>query len=169
MPQISGKAARRTAGRPTTKAPSAQDTRPVSDETLRKALGYHMKRAFNVIQTDLSETLKPLGLRMLTYTALVLIVDNPGLSQSQLADAMDIERPNLVVIVDELEQNELILRERVPSDRRTYALNATLAGRQLYEQAVAAVQSHEARLLARLDEAQLAIAKTVLQSIRSEG
>ncbi len=169
MPQISGKVAKRAAGRPATKANAAQEPRPVSDKTLRKALGYHMKRAFNVIQTDLSETLKPLGLRMLTYTALVLIVDNPGLSQSQLADAMDIERPNLVVIVDELEQNELILRERVPSDRRTYALNATLAGRQLYERAVAAVLSHEARLLARFDAGQLEATKTVLQSIRAEG
>jgi DNA-binding MarR family transcriptional regulator len=155
--------------KPSAMSPSAQEPRPIDDATLRQALGYHMKRAFNVIQSDLSETLKPLGLRMLTYTALVLIVDNPGLSQSQLADAMDIERPNLVVIVDELEQNELIMRERVPSDRRTYALNATLAGRQLYKRAVAAVKNHEARLLSKFDDQQLAMAKTVLQSIRLKG
>lgn len=149
------------------KSSSAHEVRPVDDATLRLSLGYHMKRAFNVIQHDLSETLRPLRLRMLTYTALVLIVDNPGLSQSQLADAMDIERPNLVVIVDELEQSELIMRERVPSDRRTYALNATLAGRQLYERAVTAVRDHETKLLARFDGDQVAAARSVLQSIRS--
>ena len=42
---------------------------------------------------------------MLTYTALVLIVDNPGLNQSRLAQVMDIERPNLVNVIDELEES----------------------------------------------------------------
>ncbi|MFK7993281.1 MAG: MarR family winged helix-turn-helix transcriptional regulator [Granulosicoccus sp.] len=124
----------------------------INDDTLSQFLGYHMKRSFNVIQADLTQTLKPFGLRMLTFTALVLIVDNPGLSQSQLADAMDIERPNLVVIVDELEQRELIVRDRVQTDRRMYALRATAAGRRLCKQAVAADKAHETRLLAGLDE-----------------
>lgn len=124
----------------------------VSDATLRRFLGYHMKRAFNVVQADLAQTLKPFDLRMLTYTALVLIVDNPGLRQSQLADAMDIERPNLVVIIDELERRELITRDRVPTDRRAYALNPTLAGRRLCDKAVAAVTTHESLLLVGLEE-----------------
>lgn len=123
----------------------------VSDETLRKFVGYHLKRSFNVIQADLTQTLKPFGLRMLTFTALVFIVDNPGMSQSQLADAMDIERPNLVILIDELEQRALIVRDRVQTDRRMYALRATLAGKRLYKKAVAADKAHEARLLAGLD------------------
>ncbi|WP_241525549.1 hypothetical protein [Pseudophaeobacter leonis] len=41
----------------------------VSDATLRQFIGYHMKRAFNVVQSDLAHTLKPFDLRMLTYTA----------------------------------------------------------------------------------------------------
>ncbi len=128
------------------------DTAAVSDATLRQFIGYHMKRAFNAVQSDLAHTLKPFDLRMLTYTALVLIVDNPGLRQSQLADAMDIERPNLVVILDELERRELITRDRVPADRRAYALQVTLSGRQLYDSAVAAVTAHEEQLLQGLDD-----------------
>lgn len=124
----------------------------INDDTLNHFLGYHMKRAFNVIQTDLSQALKPFELRMLTYTALVLIVDNPGLSQSQLAATMDIERPNLVVIIDELEQRGLISRDRVDTDRRVYALRATQSGRHLCKKAIAADKAHEAKLLAGLDK-----------------
>ena len=124
----------------------------IRDDTLRQFIGYHMKRAFNVIQADLTLTLKPFELRMLTYSALVLIVDNPGLSQTQLANAMDIERPNLVVIIDELEQRELIVRDRVITDRRAYALRATLIGRRLCKKAINAVKVHESRLLDGLDE-----------------
>ncbi|MEC3860528.1 MarR family transcriptional regulator [Mesobacterium sp. TK19101] len=124
----------------------------VSDDRLRGLLGYRLRRASNAVQADLAETLKPFDLRMITYTALVLVVDNPGLSQSQLAAAMDVERPNLVVIVDELERRELITRDRVPTDRRTYALNATLAGRRLCDQAESAVRQHEARIFGTLLE-----------------
>lgn len=115
-------------------------------ETLDRFVGYQMKRAFNLVQADLLETLKPFDLRMLTYTALVLIDDNPDLSQTQLANAMDIERANLVVIVDELERRELIVRDRVPNDKRVYALNITLPGRRLLKKATNAVAAHEARL-----------------------
>lgn len=138
---------------------------PVSDATLRDLLGYSMKRAFNVVQADLLNTLKRFDLRMVTYTALVLIVDNPGLRQSRLAEAMDVERPNLVVIIDELEERGLILRDRVPTDRRAYALNATLAGRQLYEKSVAAVSAHEAKLFARLDPGARATVISVMKQI----
>ena len=138
----------------------------VTDETLRRFLGYHMKRAFNVVQADLTATLKPFELRMLTYSALVLICDNPGLSQAQLAASMDIERPNLVVIIDELERRELINRTRLPHDRRTYALIPTLAGRRLCDQAVAAVEAHEARLFAGLDEDMRAAMVAILSKVR---
>lgn len=145
---------------------SSANTAQISDETLHQFLGYHMKRAFNVVQADLAQTLKPFGLRMLTHTALVLITDNPGLSQTQLAAAMDIERANLVVIVDELERRELITRDRVPADRRTYALKATLAGRKLCEEAVAAVLSHEARLFANVDKNTQASLISALSAVR---
>ncbi len=140
-----------------------------NDETLQRFVGYHLKRAFNVVQVDLTQTLKPYDLRMLTYSALVLIVDNPGLSQSHLADAMDIERPNLVVIVDELEQRELIMRERVPTDRRAYALHATLKGQRLFKKAVDAVTAHEAALFEGIDQDTRDTVVSALRLIRSSG
>ncbi|QFT30393.1 MarR family transcriptional regulator [Roseibium porphyridii] len=139
----------------------------VNDRTLRSFHGYQMKRTFNVIQSDLSRTLKPLELRMLTYTALVLIVDNPGLRQSQLAEAMDIERPNLVVIVDELERRGLVLRDRLPNDRRAYALKATAAGQDLCKQALSVVTAHEAALLKGVSPDEKAVALKVLQAIEA--
>lgn len=103
------------------------------------------------MMSDLNATLKPFELRLLSYTALVLIVDNPSIRMSQLAAAMDVERPNMVVIVDALESRELISRQRLETDRRAYALNITLAGRRLYEKATVAVHAHEERLTRQLD------------------
>lgn len=151
--------------KPAPQPPKPIDVVKVDDATMRDFAGYQIKRAFNVIQDDLAKTLKPFELRMLTYTALVLIVDNPGMRQSQLADAMDIERPNLVVLLDELERRELVIRDRVPTDRRAYALKATLAGRRLYEKSVAAVTAHEERLLRDVDEGALTTMLAALNAI----
>ncbi|NDR56214.1 MarR family winged helix-turn-helix transcriptional regulator [Aliiruegeria sabulilitoris] len=123
----------------------------VDDTTLRAYFGYRMKRCFNAIQADLAQALKPFELRMLTFTALALVVENPGLRQSQLADAMDVERPNLVTVVEELVRRDLISRDRVPTDRRAYSLEATAAGKRLFAEAAAAVEAHEKTLLAGLD------------------
>ncbi len=123
----------------------------VSDATLRRLLGYRIRRASNVIQADLATTLAEFNLRMITYTALVLVVDNPGLRQSQLANAIDIEQPNLVVVVNELERSGLIERTQARTDRRAYALQATAAGRTLCEKAINAVVKHEERMLKALD------------------
>lgn len=127
---------------------------PVSDASLRGLFGYTLKRTFNAIQADLALTLRPYELRMLTYSLLAVIVDNPGVRQSQLAQVLAIERPNLVLLLDELERRELITREREIADRRAYALTCTLAGRRLYEQARTAVLAHEERFLQELDVGQ---------------
>ena len=89
-----------------------------SDRTLRGFVGYGIKRAFSAIQSDVNATLAPFGLRMLTYSALAVIRDNPGLRQTQLAEILLIERPNLVLILDELEGADLVVRTRARDDRR---------------------------------------------------
>lgn len=141
----------------------------VSDQTLRHFLGYHLKRAFNVIRSDLIQTLEPFGLRLLSYSTLVLIVDNPGIRQWQLAATLAIERPNLVVIIDELEQRGLIARERVPDDRRANALRATAVGRRLCADAVKANQAREAELLAGLSPNQRTSLIEALAAIERAG
>jgi len=111
-----------------------------------------MKRAFHAFKGDLDRTLKEFDLRMVTYSALVLIVDNPGLRQAQLADALLVERPNFVVIIDELEKRGLIFRDRDPTDRRAYALKPTLSGQALCKLATEAVDRHEQRVFGMLPD-----------------
>lgn len=143
------------------------DPERASDATLRQFSGYAMKRAFNAIQADLNAALAPHGLRMLTFSALVIVVDNPGLRQSQLADALAIERPNLVLVVDELERAGLILRNPAPGDRRAYALTPTAAGRRLYAQAIASVTAHDARMTRALSDAEREALKSALIRVES--
>ncbi len=138
----------------------------VSDESLTLLVGYNIKRVSNVIQSDLAKTLKPLDLRMITFTTLVLIVDNPGIRQSQLAASLSIERPNFVVIIDELVRRGLVTRKQDPSDRRAYGLYISTAGQRLHKVAIRAVQSHENSLLAHLSAQQRQQLSTTMNLLR---
>ena len=116
------------------------------DRPLSAFIGYDMKRALSIVQSDFARTLSALDLRAVSFSALTIIVAEPGLTQTQLADALQSERSNLVNIIDELADRGLILRTPVVGDRRRYSLMPTKAGEQLAAAAHAKVAEHEARL-----------------------
>ncbi len=136
-----------------------------SDQTLRRFVGYRLKRAYNTLRGDLLTRLEPLGLRITTYSALVLICDHPGLRQSAVANALDVKRSNMVVIVDDLERKGWISRQQVPTDRRAHALYPTLSGKRVCEKAIALDTKHESQLLKCLTADELKKLSMLLEKI----
>ena len=149
------------------KADPHTDPDHVSDHTLRDLAGYNLRRTSQILQADLAKTLEPLGLRMITFAALVLIVDNAGVRQTRLANALAIERSNLVQIVDDLEKRGLIQRTQVPTDRRAYALVPTDSGRDVYARALNAVHAHEAALLNNFEASEIATLISLLKRVEA--
>lgn len=137
-----------------------------SDGVFDGLLTYRMRRAWLAVQADLTETLKPFDLRMITFSALVLVEANPRLSQASLARLMAVERPNLVMIVDELARRGLIERNRAPEDRRAYALDVTEAGRALCRDAMQAVRAQDARLFRGLDACERRAVEAAFATLR---
>ncbi|MBF9035716.1 MarR family transcriptional regulator [Rhodobacterales bacterium HKCCE2091] len=106
---------------------------------LRRIVGYNLKRANSAVLATLQQVLGPLGLRRVTFSALAVIRSHPGLRQSDLAEILAIDRPNMVLIVHELEAAGFITRTRSQEDRRAYELRATPKGECVSEQSVDAV------------------------------
>src|ERR1700752_841001 len=69
-----------------------------------------------------AELLEPMGLQPAHYGVLVHLTGQEGLSQQQLADAMGVHRNVMVGLIDELEERDLVRRERHPRDRRAHQL-----------------------------------------------
>ena len=138
-----------------------------ADSRLRSYIGYNMKRAYYEIQTELSQALKPLGLKVGSFAVLSAIVDSPGLKQSELAQALAIEQANLVQLVDEFEARGLVKRERASTDRRAYALFATSTGKTLYQQADTLCRQLEAGFLEGYSQEDIARFQNMLQTIET--
>lgn len=91
-----------------------------------------------------------MDLRPAEFTALALIVENPGRKQSEIAATMGIQRANFVSLMNELEGRCLIERRAAPTDRRSHALYITPAGASLFADARKAEADFEADCLERL-------------------
>lgn len=142
------------------------DVTSQSDRPLSGFIGYAMKRALSIVQADFAQTLSGYDLRAVSFSALSIIVAEPGLTQTQLADALQIERSNLVTIIDELAGRNLIIRAPVAQDRRRHALMPTTAGKNLAAAAQTAVVDHERRLFACLTEGERAELHRLLRKFR---
>lgn len=130
--------------------------------------GYNLKRSYMLVRSAAEAALVRHELRVVSMTALSLIVDNPGIAPSQIADALQMERPNIVVIIDDLEARELVDRARSTTDRRRYALTATLKGRRLRDHATADVAAAEDSALSGLTTAEKELLLTLLKKVRHD-
>ena len=147
--------------------PVDHDIADANDVTLRQFVGYNVKRAYMVLQPATQAALADLDLRIPSFSSLAVIVRNPGIAPSVLAEHLKIERSNLVVIIDELETRELISRTQMKTDRRRYALTATMRGRQLHDKAIAALHRAEDRQLGRLTAEERAQLVALLNKIET--
>jgi len=109
-------------------------------------VGYLLRRAQLRISSELAESLSPLGLRPATFSVLVVIDANPGLSQTAVGDLLGIQRANFVNLAAELERMRWIERNPSEEDRRQNALHLSADGRRLLKRAWRIVFEHEAAI-----------------------
>lgn len=137
------------------------------DRALKDLLGYNIKRVLSLVQTDLSRVLGEFQLRAVSFSALSVVVQSPGINQTELAEVLKIERSNLVQIIDELAGRKLIARTPVPGDRRRHALMPTVDGQTLQAAAQAAVMDHEDRVFQMLTDNERADLLRLLRKVRA--
>ena len=113
-------------------------------------IGYRLRRAqLSVFQLFLA-VFEDLKLRPVEYTVLVLIADNPGRKQTEIAEVLGIKRANFVTLVHGLEERNLV--ERIPSDadKRANALHLTKEGEAFLAHARSVHDRMEQDLVKRL-------------------
>ena len=120
--------------------------KPIAIGVLNDHLGYFIRRLQIWVFQDFIRSLASIDIRPAQYSVLVVIAANPGLSQSDLAVTLAIERARLVRLLDKLEKRGLTQRLSSRTDRRSHALRLTRHGQKILRRAKALAAAHEARL-----------------------
>ena len=114
----------------------------IDTQVIEAFLGYSARRASLVILANFVRRLAPLALRPVDFTVLALAGSNPGITSIQLFQLLDIQSPNLVVLIKQLQDRGLIDRRPHPTDGRAMGLHLTASGRGLVDKAT--TLAHEA-------------------------
>ncbi len=122
---------------------------------LETLVGYSARRASLVIIAEFMQRMATFDLRTVDFSVLSLITHNPGITSRQLCNTLNIQAPNLVAMVDNLEKKrKLIARRPHPLDGRAMGLHLTAKGKTLMVEAEKAVGELELRATDRLTAAE---------------
>ena len=129
------------------------------------ALLDHLAR---LTRTRAHVALEDQGLRPRQLVALTLLRDHGGISQQSLAAALQIDKTNLVGLLNELERDGLVARRRSAEDRRRHIVEITEAGTAKLGAAEAALGSIEDDVLGALSDSERETLYDLLRRATSE-
>jgi len=136
----------------------------VAYEVLDELVGYAVRRAQLSIYEDFAATMEAEDITPQRFSALVIVENNPGISQTRLAEVMGIARSGVVAIIDGFEKKGLIERQ-ASEDRRSYSLLLTKAGLRQLKRYKQAVREHDERISAALTRSEKAQLRALLRKL----
>ena len=118
------------------------------DDPLIKLPGYSLRRAANAMMAELGSRLADIDMRQADASSLILIAANPDITASRLGRMIDIQRANMVPLLNRLEEAGLI--SRAPIDGKSQGLKLTEAGKVKLAETMRIIDTFETELLQRV-------------------
>ncbi|MDR2239382.1 MAG: MarR family transcriptional regulator [Zoogloeaceae bacterium] len=137
-------------------------------DLLPDLIGYQLRLAQRAVFGNFATELQDYDISPGRFGVMVLIAANPGLTQSLLAAATQLDRSTMVAVIDQLEARGLVERRASPTDRRSNALVLTPEGEKLLKRLKRLVRAHEARIVTAMTPAENAKLIELLVRIRRQ-
>jgi DNA-binding MarR family transcriptional regulator len=137
--------------------------------SLSSEIGFALRFAQLAVFKDLISTFKPFDLRPGQYAVLKIIEANPGMPQGRLGELLNIQKTNLVALIDEFRLRGLVTKERLAGDGRQRRLTLSLSGVELMGEVEKAHDRHRASLAQILNHEERAQLLYLLDRLAAAG
>jgi DNA-binding MarR family transcriptional regulator len=137
------------------------EERATSEGLLLALLGQHAMRRLRAAHTE--HKLSPRQFHLLG-----LLHDRGAMTQRELGTLMDVDPSILVTLLNPLEADSYLSRDRDPADRRRHVVTLTRAGQRQLERAAQAQRDAEDELFAGLTDRQRAQLRGLLLVLREQ-
>lgn len=121
----------------------------------------------HLIRHKIDDVLRPYELTRLKWLAIGIISDNEGLTQSGLANRLELKNAATGKLVDRLVERGLVERMSDPQDRRVYRLHATVKSRALLAELEPLGGAVRESVLDGIGEEDLQVLKKLLHRIKT--
>ena len=145
----------------------AMPTLPELPSALAKSPHFQVERVRRHTKDEVERTLAKHDSTMREYWILTC-VDGEPMSQRQLSELLSIDASDMVRLIDNLENNNWVTRERDPKDRRRQIVAATKKGTKALAKLAADVAEAEDRALEASSDKQLKSLRKLSQALAAE-
>ena len=111
-----------------------------------RGFGYQVVRLAELVMAHGEKALAPLGLTPRAFEAMNCIMNGHGMSQQDLSQSLGLYAPQMVSLIDGLEQRGLVKRHISPTDRRRHVLSLAPNGKELLKSATKIAENLELEL-----------------------
>ena len=122
----------------------------VDFSTLNGLIGFQIRQAQLQVFNHFRKSVGMAGITPGQAGILILIRNNPAISQAALARAIGVERATLGQIITDMEAKSWVERHPSHSDKRSYALKLSSSGMAFLEQVLEKISTHEQDITAHL-------------------
>lgn len=132
-----------------------------------RGFGFLLTEAARLLRKLLDRRLHPLGLTRAQWSVLAILASRDGLSQSQIADVLEIEKTTAGRLIDHLDKNGWVERRPIPGDRRQWAVYLTERAGPLITEVEKIVLGTRAEMLSGLSPQQQQELSAALLSVKA--
>lgn len=151
--------------------PSSAPCSPLP-EVLATRVGFLLNRSANRIRQMTEEALAPLDIQPKHYGLMAVIKANGPTTQQAIGDVLKVDRTTMVLLVDDAESKDIVIRNSHPTDRRCHLLSLSEHGERIFEEAhrlVKQVEDEFFNVLAENEKEQLiALVGKLFQNVSQE-
>jgi DNA-binding MarR family transcriptional regulator len=137
---------------PTEIAPLPTAPKTCLPKELVSSTAFLLARVGMAVKMQVIEELEQAGCGIYEYAVLAMLSEGAQETQAALADALSIDRSQLVTVLDDLEEHGLLERKRDPNDRRRHTVSMTPEGKRRLVALRSTVKRIEESILEPLDE-----------------
>ena len=132
----------------------------------RNSIGYIINRTAKAFIKALDSQLREkVGVTAGQWKVLVMLVDQNGLTQKEIAVRLGLDGATLIPIIDKMEKDKLVVRKVDPADRRNNRIYRTEMADGLWDKMMQCVSSIKEISLKGIPDQNVKIMKDVLENI----
>ena len=140
---------------------SADDTFP----TPLDELAFLLEEVPRSLRRKFDERIQVHGLSRTQWRILAYVLRDPGMSQSELARCLELERMTIGLALDKMETNGLVARRRSSKDRRMLLVHATTRARALLPKLRLEADTTYGELLRNMPERRISELRSILEML----
>jgi MarR family transcriptional regulator for hemolysin len=128
--------------------------------------GFLLTDSARLLRKLIDRRLQPLGLTRAQWSVLAILSNHEGLSQSQISDALEIEKSTAGRLIDQVEKSGWIERRPILGDRRLWGVHLTDQARELIADVESVILQTRTEMLRGLSIEQQQDLSEILQTVK---